>query len=401
LNPEPATRTDGAVNVVVASFLAWMLDAFDFFILVFVLSKAADEFQVSMKDQMTLAITITLAFRPVGAVIFGLLADRYGRRRPMMANLMFFSTMEVLSGLAPNFTAFMVCRALFGIGMGGEWGVGAALAMEKVPPRWRGVFSGLLQQGYPCGYLLAACCFRFLPAGWSWRSLFFIGGLPALLAVFVRYKVKESDVWQEHRQRSWSGLRRAILPCWKLFLYLTVLMMMMNFASHGTQDLYPSFLEQERHFTKERVGNIVMIYNVGALLGGIALGLFSDRFGRRLGIALALVLAAGMIPLWSSASTTVALTMGAFLMQFMVQGAWGIIPAHITELSPNAVRGFLPGFAYQCGALLASSAAYIEAQLSKDSTYAAGMAETVLIAFGLGVVVVLLGPEKRAVKFTG
>jgi MFS transporter, SHS family, lactate transporter len=401
LNNEPATRSDGAFNVVAASFLAWMLDAFDFFILVFVLSKAADEFHVSLKDRMTLAITVTLALRPVGAIIFGLLADRYGRRRPMMANLIFFSTMEVLSGLAPNFTVFMVCRALFGIGMGGEWGVGAALAMEKVPARWRGIFSGLLQQGYPCGYLLAAFCFRFLPANWSWRSLFFIGGLPALVAVFVRYKVRESDVWQEHRQRSWSGLGRAILPCWKLFIYLTILMMMMNFASHGTQDLYPSFLEQERHFSKQQVGNIAMIYNVGALLGGITLGLFSDRFGRRLGIALALALAAAMIPLWSSASTTVALTLGAFLMQFMVQGAWGIIPAHITELSPNAVRGFLPGLAYQCGVLLASNAAHIEAQLSKKSTYAAAMAITALIAFALGILVVLVGPEKKAVKFTG
>ncbi len=400
MNKEPATRSAGAVNVVVASFLAWMLDAFDFFILVFVLSKAADEFHVSLKDQITLAITVTLAVRPIGAILFGLLADRYGRRRPMMANLVFFSIMEVLSGLAPNFTAFMIFRALFGVGMGGEWGVGAALAMEKAPARWRGIFSGLLQQGYPCGYLLAAFCFRFLPAGWSWRSLFFIGGLPALLAIFVRYNVKESDVWQEHRPQNWSGLGRAILPCWKLFLYLTVLMTMMNFASHGTQDLYPSFLEKERHLTKNQVGNIAMIYNAGALLGGIAFGLFSDRFGRRAGIALALVMAAAMIPLWASASTTLALTLGAFLMQFMVQGAWGIIPAHITELSPNAVRGLLPGLAYQCGVLLASNAAHIEAQLSKRGTYAAAMSKTALIAFALGILVILLGPEKRAVKFT-
>ncbi len=201
---------------------------------------------------MTLAITVTLAFRPLGALIFGLLADRYGRRRPMMGNLIFFSIMEVCSGLAPNFATFMVCRALFGIGMGGEWGVGAALSMEQAPPRWRGILSGLLQQGYPCGYLLAACCFRFLPADWSWRSLFIIGGLPALLAVFVRYKVKESDVWQRNRSETWAGLGRAVLKHWKLFLYLTVLMTMMNFASHGTQDLYPSFLSRNGTLARRR-----------------------------------------------------------------------------------------------------------------------------------------------------
>src|SRR5580698_407092 len=197
-------RTNGdAINAVLASFLSWMLDAFDFFVLVFVLSKAATEFNVPL-GKMTLAITITLLFRPIGAVIFGLAADRYGRRRPMMVNLVFFSVMEVLSGFAPDFTSFMVCRAVFGIGMGGVWGVGSAIVMEKVAPRWRGIFSGFLQQGYPSGYLLAACCYRFLPASWSWRSLFFIGGLPALLAVFVRYRVKESEAWQRGGQHHWS-----------------------------------------------------------------------------------------------------------------------------------------------------------------------------------------------------
>lgn len=376
-----------------------MLDAFDFFVLVFVLSKAAADFHVSLKDEMTLAITVTLAFRPVGALIFGLLADKYGRRRPMMANLVFFSLMEVLSGLAPSFGTFMVCRALFGIGMGGEWGVGAALSMEKVPPRWRGLFSGLLQQGYPCGYLLAACCFRLLPESWNWRSLFFIGGLPALLAVFVRYKVKESDVWRAHRAETWPGLARAAARHWKLFLYLTVLMTMMNFSSHGTQDLYPSFLEQERHFTKAQVGNTAIIYNLGALLGGVCFGLLSDRLGRRRSMTLALLLGVLMIPLWSSGATGTLLVVGAFLIQFMVQGAWGVIPAHITELSPNAVRGFLPGFAYQCGVLLAGNAAHLEAQLSKSSTYANAMAMTAFAAFCLGALVIVVGPERKGKVF--
>jgi SHS family lactate transporter-like MFS transporter len=301
---------DDASYAVLASFLGWTLDAFDFFVLVFVLSKAAADFHVSLKDQMTLAITVTLAFRPLGAIIFGLLADRYGRRRPMMANLIFFSVMEVCSGLAPNFATFMIFRALFGIGMGGEWGVGAALSMEKVPARWRGVFSGFLQQGYPCGYLLAACCFRFLPADWSWRSLFIIGGLPSLLAIFVRYRVKESEAWRRNRSADWRSLGRAVVGNWKIFIYLTVLMTMMNFASHGTQDLYPSFLEQERHFTKAQIGNTAIIYNLGALLGGILFGLLSDRIGRRRSMALALLMAIGLIPIWSGRAGAEFLVLG-------------------------------------------------------------------------------------------
>ena len=389
-----------AVYAVTASFLGWTLDAFDFFVLIFVLSRAAADFHVSLQDQMTLAITVTLAFRPLGALIFGLLADRYGRRRPMMANLVFFSVMEVFSGLAPNFTTFMICRALFGIGMGGEWGIGAALSMEKVPPRWRGIFSGLLQQGYPCGYLLAACCFRYLPEDWSWRALFYIGGLPALLAVFVRYKVKESDAWRANRAESWSSLGAAALRHWKLFIYLTVLMTLMNLASHGTQDLYPSFLEQERHFTKAQIGGTAIIYNLGAICGGVCFGLFSDRVGRRRSMTLALLLAIGMIPLWSAGSTSALLVTGAFLMQFMVQGAWGVIPAHITEVSPNAVRGFLPGFAYQCGVLIAGNAAHVEAQLSKGGSYSRAMAMTAFAAFCIGALVIMFGPERRAASFT-
>jgi len=387
-----------AVNAVVASFFGWMLDAFDFFVLVFVLSKAAHEFQVSL-SKITLAITITLVFRPIGAVIFGLAADRYGRRRPMMVNLVFFSVMEVLSGFAPNFTSFMVCRAVFGIGMGGVWGVGSAILMEKVAPRWRGLFSGFLQQGYPAGYLLAACCFRFLPASWSWRSLFFIGGLPALLAVFVRYRVKESDIWQKGGQHHWGDMLRAIARSWKLLLYLTLLMTLMNFASHGTQDLYPSFLEQQRHLSKTQVADVVIICNIGAILGGIAFGFLSDQRGRRYGMALAFILAAFLIPLWSSGPNTVLLTLGGFLMQFMVQGAWGIIPAHINELSPDTVRGFLPGFAYQCGVLLAANSARFEAQFAQHGSYSTAMAMMALTVFFVGTIVIVCGPERRSAVF--
>lgn len=399
----PTTTTEGISsgdirNTVFASFLGWTLDAFDFFVLVFVLSKAAGTFHVSV-SKITLAITVTLALRPVGAIIFGLLADRFGRRRPMMWNLVFFSLMEVLSGLAPNYTSFMICRALFGLGMGGEWGIGAALSMEKVPARWRGVFSGILQQGYPTGYLMAAICFRFVPESWGWRSLFFIGGLPALLAIFIRYRVKESAVWQANRHTDWSSLGRAVLQNWKAFLYLTLLMTVMNFASHGTQDLYPSFLEQERHLSKEQVGNIAIIYNLGAILGGISFGLLSDWRGRRYAMVLAFVLAALLIPPWSSGATIASLTLGAFLMQLMVQGAWGVIPAHITEIVPDSVRGFLPGFAYQCGVLLAANSAHLQAQFAKNGAYSTTMAMMALAVFCVGSVVIICGPERRATRF--
>ena len=386
------------VSALVASFLGWTLDAFDFFVLVFVLPNVAAEFGRGIPD-LALTITITLAFRPVGAFLFGLLADRYGRRLPLMIDLVFYSVVEVLSGLAPNYTTFLVLRALFGIGMGGEWGVGASLAMEKVPPRWRGVLSGVLQEGYAVGYLLAACCYFFVFPRWGWRAMFYIGGLPALLALFVRFRVKESAVWEKSKAESWSHLGRGIASQWRLFLYLTALMMMMNFVSHGTQDMYPTFLKLERGFTPREVAMIAVTYNVGALLGGVAFGLLSDRFGRRRSMVTALLLAVLMIPLWAYAPGTSLLVFGAFLMQFMVQGAWGVIPAHITELSPDAVRGFLPGFAYQCGVLLAGTVAYLEAVFAQHTTYANAMALTALTVFVLGAVVVALGPEKRGARF--
>jgi MFS transporter, SHS family, lactate transporter len=386
------------VSALVASFLGWTLDAFDFFILVFVLPSVAKDFGKGI-PALALTITVTLAFRPVGALIFGLLADRYGRRLPLMIDLVFYSVVEVLSGLAPDYTTFLVLRALFGIGMGGEWGIGASLAMEKVPPRWRGVLSGFLQEGYAVGYLLAACCYFFVFPRWGWRPMFFIGGLPALLALFVRFRVKESRVWEKSKAESWAHLGRGIAAQWKLFLYLVALMTMMNFVSHGTQDMYPTFLKIERGFSPQTVAKIAVLYNMGALVGGIVFGLFSDRFGRRRSMVTALLLAVLAIPLWAYAPTMAGLVVGACLLQFMVQGAWGVIPAHITELSPDSVRGFLPGFAYQCGVLLAGSVAYIEAVFAQRTSYANAMALTALTVFLLAAVVAALGPERRAARF--
>ena len=383
---------------VLAGFLGWTLDAFDFFLVVFALTSIAKEFHKT-DAELALSLTVTLAFRPVGAFIFGLLADRYGRRLPLMLDLVFFSIVEVLSGLAPTYTSFLVLRALFGIGMGGEWGVGATLAMEKAPTRLRGVLSGLLQEGYAAGYLLAAICYYFVFPRWGWRPLFFIGGLPALLALFVRYRVKESEVWERTKHANWGGLWRAIASNWKLFLYLTILMAMMNAVSHGTQDMYPTFLQKQRGFTPREAAVIAMIYNVGAILGGLTMGYYSDRVGRRRAMVTSLLLAIVAIPLWAYAPTTTLLVIGAFALQFMVQGAWGVVPAHINELSPDSVRGFLPGFAYQCGVLIAGTVAYIEAVFATRFTYANAMALTAITVFTLAAIVVSLGREKHGVQF--
>jgi len=383
---------------VVAGFLGWTLDAFDFFVVVMTLTAIAKEFGRS-DAEIALSITMTLAFRPVGAFIFGLLADRYGRRLPLMLDLIFYSIVEVLSGLAPSYWSFLVLRALFGIGMGGEWGVGASLVMEKVPPRLRGVFSGLLQQGYAAGYLLAALCYFFVFPRWGWRPMFFIGGLPALLALYVRFQVQESEVWQRTRHHDWAGLGRAILSHWKLFFYIWVLMTMMNLVSHGTQDLYPTFLQRDWGFTPERRAILTMIASVGALTGGVLFGLYSDRIGRRRAIVLALAGALVMIPAWAFAPSLPILVLGAFGMQFMVQGAWGVIPAHITELSPDSVRGFLPGFAYQCGVALAAFLPTFQAWFAVRVTYRVAMPITAATVFVLCAIVAWLGPERRGITY--
>jgi SHS family lactate transporter-like MFS transporter len=397
-SPTTALAKEGHGPAVLAGFLGWTLDAFDFFLVVLSLTAIAREFHRS-DAEIALSITLTLAFRPVGAFIFGLMADRYGRRIPLMIDLVFYSVVEVLTGFAHSFTTFLVLRALFGIGMGGEWGVGASLAMEKVPPRLRGFLSGMLQQGYALGYLLAAVCFYFVFPRWGWRPMFFIGGLPALLGLFIRFRVKESEVWKKTRHSSWSNLGREILSHWKLFLYLTLLMMMMNFASHGTQDMFPTFLQRQWGMKPTQRAVVTAVSMVGAILGGLLVGFLSDRFGRRRAMVTALVCAVAVVPLWAYAPSLRLLVVGAFLIQFMVQGAWGIIPAHLSELSPDSVRGFLPGFAYQCGVLLAGSVGYVEAILAQRTSYANAMALTAFVVFTLAAVVVALGRERRGIQF--
>ncbi|HEY7305133.1 MAG TPA: MFS transporter [Bryobacteraceae bacterium] len=385
-------------SALTASFLGWTLDAFDFFLVAFCLTAIGREFHQPDKA-VAFSIALTLAFRPVGAFIFGLMADRYGRRLPLMVDLVFYSVVEVLTGFAPNFLTFLVLRCLFGIGMGGEWGVGASLAMEKVPAKWRGVLSGFLQQGYALGNLLAAVCYLFLFPRWGWRPLFFLGGVPALLAFYVRFHVKESEVWEKSRQESWSHLGRSIVRQWKLFVYLVLLMTGMNLASHGTQDMYPTFLERFWNFGPVERSAISAISMIGAIAGGIAVGLLSDRIGRRKAIVISLIAAVLLIPLWAYAPHVTLLVAGAFLMQFCVQGAWGVIPAHLSELSPNPVRGFLPGFAYQCGVLLAGSVAAIEAIFAERMSYATAMALVAVTVFAITAVLAGLGRERKGISF--
>lgn len=395
----PAPATNDHWPALTASFLGWALDAFDFFLVVLCLTAIAAEFHKSDKE-IAFSITLTLAFRPVGAFLFGLMADRYGRRLPLMIDLVFYSIVEVATGFSPNFTTFLILRALFGIGMGGEWGVGASLAMEKVPPKWRGVVSGALQQGYAFGNLLASLAYLFLFPRWGWRPMFYLGGLPALLALFVRVRVKESEIWEKSKEESWSNLRSALLQNWRLFAYLVVLMTGMNLASHGTQDMFPTFLQRYWHFGVRDRSLISAVGNLGAMVGGTFIGYISDRLGRRRSIVAALLAAVLLVPLWSFAPHIALLVAGAFLLQFCVQGAWGVIPAHLSELSPNSIRGFLPGFAYQCGVLLAGPVSYLEALLAEKMSYATAMAATAATVFVFTAVVAGLGREKKGIDFS-
>jgi SHS family lactate transporter-like MFS transporter len=393
----PAYDRANQRNALAAGFLGWTLDAFDFFVLTFVLVPVAHDFGVSVV-QIAATITASLAMRPVGALIFGLMADRYGRRLPLMLDVIFYSAIEVLSGLAPSYKVFFVLRLLYGIGMGGEWGVGASLAMESVSPKWRGILSGLLQEGYAFGNLLAAVVYALVFPHWGWRAMFFVGGLPALLSLFIRAKVKESDAWRQSRT-DWSTYGKAVARHWKLFLYMVLLMMTMNCISHGTQDLYPTLLQRQRHFSPQTTAMITMISMVGAITGGLLFGLYSDRRGRRRSMVTAVICALLLIPAWVLSSTVLLIVPAAFLMQFMVQGAWGVIPVHLNELSPGELRGFFPGFAYQLGVLCASSITLFEALLAKHLTYAQSLGLLAGLVLLIGVPVIGLGPEAKGVAF--
>jgi SHS family lactate transporter-like MFS transporter len=390
-------------NAVLAGFLGWTLDAFDFFILTLVVDDVAKSFGRTRPD-ILFAVTVALAMRPLGAIIFGIMADHWGRRLPLMINVIFYAIVSVLSGLAPSYQAFLLLRMLFGVGMGGEWGVGASLALESASPRLRGLLSGLLQEGYALGNLLAALAFRLAYPyfntwypGNGWRVMFFLGGLPALLSLFIRSQVKESAAWREHKT-DWATYRKSLPHYWRRFAYLVMLMTMMNFMSHGTQDVYPTLLGTIG-YSKARIADVTMLSGIGAILGGLAFGYYSDRAGRRRAMLTAMVCGLIVVPFWIAGHSPALILIGVFLMQFFVQGAWGVIPAHINELSPNHLRGFFPGFAYQLGVMFAASIPYVEALLGERFTYTQAMGGLVSAVFVIAFAVTALGPEAKGISF--
>lgn len=408
-------------NTFLASFLGWMLDAFDFFLVTFVTLRIAKDFNVAL-PAIAFAITLTLMLRPVGALIFGILADRFGRRIPLMVDIICYSILELLTAFSPNYAVFLLLRGLFGVAMGGEWGLGSSLAMESLPTQSRGLFSGILQQGYAVGYLFAAIVyfliFTFVPSV-GWRGMFIVGVLPALLVVFIRMNVHESPVWEHqqtlHRARGttvWHGMLHAIKNHWILFIYLIILMTAFNAMSHGTQDNLPTFLQAQLKLGVSATSTITIISNIGAIIGGTLFGYYSQYWGRRRAIIIACIIGIVMIPFWSGLviipgiSILVSIAIGAFLLQFMVQGAWGVIPVHLNELSPTDVRGTFPGFAYQLGNLFAANIVFVEAVLAQNlgtklaPNYGASLAIFSLGAFVAVIIFAAIGKEARGIEFT-
>jgi SHS family lactate transporter-like MFS transporter len=396
-------------NAFVAAMLGWTMDAFDYFIVVLVYAEIATDFHTS-KEKVAFLTTATLLMRPVGALIFGLWADRVGRRIPLMVDVTFYATVGFLCAFAPNLTVLIILRMLYGIGMGGEWGLGAALAMEKIPVARRGFFSGLLQEGYSLGYLLAALAFLLIDTklGLSWRWLFGLSIIPAFISLLVRTRVKESEVWESAQEKlkvTNTRVRDILLngPVLRRFLYLVLLMTAFNWMSHGTQDVYPTFLKATNEggpgLSESTATWIAVIYNVGAIIGGLTFGTLSERFGRRYTIAFCAILGLPIVPLFAYSSTAATLCLGAFLMQVVVQGAWGVIPAHLTEMSPDAIRGFYPGVTYQLGNLFAALNLPIQESLAAHHGYPFALAATIVPVLIVVAFLVLVGKEAKGVEF--
>ena len=390
-------------SAVVASYLGWTLDAFDFFILVFVFKDVAKSFSTDVVT-VSWALFLTLAARPLGALIFGLAADKYGRRPTLMVDIVLFSVLEFATAFSPNLVVFMILRVLFGIAMGGEWGVGSSLTMETIPAKSRGMVSGILQAGYPSGYLLASVVFGLLYATIGWRGMFMVGAAPALLVLYIRSNVDESPVFiakeKKSVQRSVFEVLAANAP---RFLFAIAIMTCFNFFSHGTQDLYPTFLREQKKFDPHVTSLIAITFNIGAICGGIFFGTVSQRIGRLRAILFAALLALPAIPFWAYGATPLILAAGGFLMQFAVQGAWGVVPVYLNELSPDEVRGTFPGFAYQIGNLIAAVNGPMQSEIAKANhgDYALGLAAVVGTVAVLLALLALLGPEAHGVVFAG
>jgi MFS transporter, SHS family, lactate transporter len=381
-----------------SGILGWILDAFDFFVLVFLVDVLANNFHVGKAD-IVWTITITLAMRPVGALVLGSLADRYGRRRPLIACVLYFSIITALTPFAPSYFVFVLLRGLYGIGMGGYWGIGASLVMESSPKRWRGLFSGIMQAGYSGGYLLAAVALRTIEPRFGWRWMFLCGLILAAVIAVLTLLSPESTSWEKHRLASFGEVLRVLWEHKKDFVYLVLMMTAITCLSHGTQDLYPDFLKTVHKFSNAVVSNLAILYNIGAILGALVIGHYSDRLGRRFAIILALTICALSIPLWAFGSTIVMLAIGSFTMQFGVQGAFGVIPAHLNELSPSSVRSLFPGVVYQLGVLIAAPSVVVEFTLRKHFGY-----QWALTLFEMCVIFCLFlifgfGPERKGRDF--
>jgi SHS family lactate transporter-like MFS transporter len=396
-------------NSFVAAVLGWTMDAFDYFIVVFVYADIAKSFGMQKADVVFIT-TATLIMRPVGALLFGLWADRVGRRVPLMVDVVFYSIVGFLCAFAPNFTVLLILRLLYGIGMGGEWGLGAALAMEKIPVKRRGFFSGMLQEGYSFGYLLASLASLVILhwAGLSWRWLFALSIVPALISLIIRSRVKESEVWETARQKmrvTRTSMKDILLDpkIIRRFVYLVLLMTAFNWMSHGTQDVYPTFLSSHGSggagLSTTTATWIAVIYNIGAITGGLIFGSLSERFGRRYTIAFCAVLGLPIVPLFAFSKTAAMLCLGAFLMQVMVQGAWGVIPAHLTEMSPDAIRGFYPGVTYQLGNCLAAFNLPIQESLAEHHGYPFALAATIIPVLVVVAALTLFGKEAKGINF--
>jgi MFS transporter, SHS family, lactate transporter len=395
--------THAQLHAFLASLGGWALDALDFFIFVFCLKAISSEFHTDVKA-VSEGIFLTLACRPLGALAFGWLAEKYGRRPILMLNVVSYSAVQLATAFAPNLATLLALRALFGFAMGGEWGVGAALALETLPTKGRGFFSGMLQQGYVLGYLLASVVFATLFDHVGWRGLFIISSVSALLVLYIRFGVHESPAWvagvAQRRASSGALVWAAVRDYFPTLVYLVVLMACFNAFSHGSQDLYPTFLQVQHGFSAATTGTVAIVMNLGALAGGICFGALSEHLGRRRTIALAASLALPLIPLWAYSHTAVMLAAGGFLMQFMVQGAWGIVPAHLNELSPPSVRAVLPGFAYQLGNLAMAKMAPVQAGFAEShgGDYAYILAWTLAVVAVALIIVTVLGPERRSVE---
>ena len=401
---EDQANAPGWQFAVTSSILGWVLDAFDFFVVVFLFDALAANFHVE-KKAIVWTISITLAMRPVGALLFGALADRYGRKKPLMACVVYFSIVTVLSGFAPNYLFFIVMRALYGIGMGGYWGIGASFAMENAPRKRRGVLSGMMQGGYPFGYLLASVGMLTIAPHFGWRAMFVVGSSVAVLILIFTYMSPESEAWKQHRMGSVGSIFKTLFQHMGSFSYLLLVMVFMSCLSHGTQDLYPDFLKtlpiikNALVFGMKPLYGIPILYNIGAILGAVLFGHYSEKIGRRYSIMAALVLSLLAIPAWAFGGSILTLVVGSFVMQAGVQGAFGVIPAHLNELSPDAVRSLFPGFVYQLGVFIASPAVSFEYFLRNRFGY-----PWALTLFEIFVIVMLLfifgfGPEKRGRSF--